>query len=567
MQKLLLLFSLFLFQSFGFIQSDSLIQPPVRKSSGGILTTSLQVLEYHLSTPLFSFNTRSYEHQIPGPTLRVRTGDVLKIQIQNKLGSEENSYACFIPNRFHSPNTTNLHVHGLHVSPEGMSDNMFRYAGPEETLNYEYHIPEDHMTGTFFYHPHYHGSTALQIGGGMAGALIIEDDPLSLDPNLAVMEEVIMVFQHFIFQPTIVEHMGEIMVHNHDNLIMVSSMSCSDMDMDFQTNETNLTWYLINGQWQPTLSMRPREFKRFRMINAGGSEILEIIIDSSECEMYVLAMDGAYLSSPWLRSRIVLFPGSRADVAVRCSNIGTFAMIAFPDPIYDSIIGAMSQRHNATLGFISVFGPPLYMNVPTLLPSLPKYLTDLRDEPTPPPEQQFVMQYNHIMTPEPPHIFSINGEQYMGPDHPGIIMPLNKLQQWTLRNSEMMVIHPFHIHTNHFQIYSYFIDSTQSNVDISDAVTLQIGMWRDTVPVFSTPKRSRQHFLDTLEMVIRFKPDRFTGTTLHHCHISSHSDMGMMQAVKIIESPPEGITTSSSPSRLNFLFSFFFLFGTLFILN
>lgn len=38
-----------------------------------------------------------------------------------------------------------------------------------------YTIPCDHAGGTFWYHPHHHGSTALQMGGGAMGALIIED--------------------------------------------------------------------------------------------------------------------------------------------------------------------------------------------------------------------------------------------------------------------------------------------------------------------------------------------------------------------------------------------------------
>jgi FtsP/CotA-like multicopper oxidase with cupredoxin domain len=76
---------------------------------------------------------------------------------------------------------TNLHVHGLHVSPKGNSDNVFVHVEEGETFRYEYEIPPDHPAGTFWYHPHLHGLVADQLFGGMAGAIVIElDDAVSL---------------------------------------------------------------------------------------------------------------------------------------------------------------------------------------------------------------------------------------------------------------------------------------------------------------------------------------------------------------------------------------------------
>ena len=73
------------------------------------------------------------------------------------------------------PNYTNIHLHGLHVSPEGDGDNIFRQCSPQQSLAYQYKIPLDHLSGTFWYHPHFHGSSSLQLASGMAGALIVED--------------------------------------------------------------------------------------------------------------------------------------------------------------------------------------------------------------------------------------------------------------------------------------------------------------------------------------------------------------------------------------------------------
>lgn len=61
----------------------------------------------------------------------------------------------------------------------------------------EYTIPCDHAGGTFWYHPHHHGSTSLQMGGGAMGALIIEDraDVHAIPDQIANMPEIVLTIQ------------------------------------------------------------------------------------------------------------------------------------------------------------------------------------------------------------------------------------------------------------------------------------------------------------------------------------------------------------------------------------
>jgi FtsP/CotA-like multicopper oxidase with cupredoxin domain len=87
----------------------------------------------------------TYNGSTPGPTLRVRPGDELTITLDNRLDTP-----------------TNLHTHGLHVSPEGDSDNVFVMVDPGQQHTYRYQIPPDHPSGTFWYHPHHHGQVAPQ---------------------------------------------------------------------------------------------------------------------------------------------------------------------------------------------------------------------------------------------------------------------------------------------------------------------------------------------------------------------------------------------------------------------
>ena len=107
-----------------------------------------------------------------GPTIAIRPGETVRVKLNNQLPPEPD---CKPPNinTPHCFNSTNLHSHGLWVSPTGNSDNVLITIRPNVTFEYEYNIPATHPAGTFWYHPHLHGSTALQVSSGMAGALIV----------------------------------------------------------------------------------------------------------------------------------------------------------------------------------------------------------------------------------------------------------------------------------------------------------------------------------------------------------------------------------------------------------
>ncbi|MDX2222678.1 MAG: multicopper oxidase domain-containing protein [Rhodospirillaceae bacterium] len=114
------------------------------------------------------------------PLIEARPGQTLRLKLVNDLPADDPS--CADPqqpvNDPHCYNTTNLHMHGFWVSPSGNSDNVLLSIGPGASFEYEYAIPADHPSGTYFYHTHHHGSTALQVSSGMAGAVIVRGDRL-----------------------------------------------------------------------------------------------------------------------------------------------------------------------------------------------------------------------------------------------------------------------------------------------------------------------------------------------------------------------------------------------------
>ncbi|BCH30579.1 L-ascorbate oxidase [Mesorhizobium sp. L-8-10] len=145
------------------------------------------------------------------PTIEAVPGDTVRVTLDNQLpsGPQPGDPGCTAPdtkpNTPHCFNGTNLHTHGLWVNPSGNGDNVLLSINPQTQFTYEYNIPSDHPAGTFWYHTHRHGSTALQVSSGMAGALIIRGsrfptptahgDIDTLIPTSAVPERVLVMQQ------------------------------------------------------------------------------------------------------------------------------------------------------------------------------------------------------------------------------------------------------------------------------------------------------------------------------------------------------------------------------------
>ena len=180
-----------------FTEGVPLVEPEVRRSVDGELRTTLRVQYAYKDVGGYRLFLRTYEGTIPGPTLRVRRGDVLRIRLVNDLPPNRDPMPAYT-NQPHHLNTTNLHLHGSHVSPSGIADNVMRSMLPGQSYDIEIAIPADHTAGTLWYHPHHHGSADIQIASGMAGAVIIEGDFDGV-PEIAAARERLMVLGEVVF--------------------------------------------------------------------------------------------------------------------------------------------------------------------------------------------------------------------------------------------------------------------------------------------------------------------------------------------------------------------------------
>lgn len=158
----------------GYAGGEDLAEPQVLASRGGVLELDLTAAPARVRVGGREASVQAFNGSLPGPTLRVHAGDTIRITMRNGLQAP-----------------TNLHVHGLHVSPQGNSDNPFVSIDPGGSFDYEFSLPGDHPPGTYWYHPHRHGHVADQVAAGLYGAIVVEDPdpvPVTRDRVLVVSD-------------------------------------------------------------------------------------------------------------------------------------------------------------------------------------------------------------------------------------------------------------------------------------------------------------------------------------------------------------------------------------------
>ncbi|MFE4698268.1 multicopper oxidase family protein [Streptomyces sp. NPDC056738] len=454
--------------------------------------------------------TRTYNGTIPGPTLRVHGGDVLRLTHIN--GLPPNTPHSGRHNVPHHANSFNLHTHGMHVRPSGHADNVLREfaprtaeeaaaGAPEPRYVTTVHVPADHPAGTYWYHPHLHGSTAEQILGGMAGVIVVEGDVDEI-PQIKAAADIV---------------------------VCVNELKFKDGEVPAFTSGGWMTGvpstFTVNGTVNPTLHLRPGEVQRWRLVAATAFTALRLQVTGvrGTLTMHQIAQDGVTFAGPVARDLLDLSMGNRADVLVRGGAPGRYELRdrAVPEPLMT----------------IEVAGEPVEppMALPVSLPPGRPFL-DERDITDPGADREIVFHTDAgAFTGAFPNAFRILGSHATPAAHPGgdltrdpayglfdpgytnHTLTLGTVERWTVRTDETVPAHshPFHLHTNQFLL-------THRNGERLDPP-----VWHDTIGLNGGTPGDRVTFL------VRYED--FTGHTIAHCHQLHHEDLGMMQAVQYVE--------------------------------
>jgi FtsP/CotA-like multicopper oxidase with cupredoxin domain len=478
-----------------------LVEPEVRRSVNGVLSTSLRCAYAYRDIGGKRLYLRSYEGRSPGPTLRMKPGETLKIRLTNDFPPNRDLVPQDL-SRPHQFNNTNFHFHGAHCSPSGIADNVMRSMVPGKAYDIEIALPADHTRGTYWYHPHHHGSADVQVASGMAGAIIVEGDFADV-PEIARARERVMLLTQVVF-----DAFG--MVEGFVTLFP----------------ETSTRFLAINGQRRPTIDMRPGEVQRWRLVGSQYQD--DMLLELDKHRLNVIAYDGIQLGTLQEMKQLLIAPGQRADVLVQAGSPGTYELNAIhsshlPLPVvaggpgtYEPNAMPFDQGHPSPTGPLArvvVAGEPLPMKLPAALPKPP--LETIRDSEITgrrtvvlstigdPPENDPGGQWQEFT-------FMVDCKTF-DPSRIDQRVRLGAVEEWTIRNKDLLDDHAFHIHTNPFQV---------TQVNGQPQADLQ---WRDTVVV---PRQG-------VSVVLRSRFLDYTGVFMMHCHMMNHEEMGMMQAVEV----------------------------------
>ena len=215
-----------------------------------------------------------YNGIVPGPTLRYRQGEQLRILLDNGLAQP-----------------TSIHWHGIRLpnAMDGVPHVTQPPVEPGETFEYAFDLPD---AGTYWYHSHLNGPE--QLARGLVGALIVEEPdayPVNRDIDWLLDDWRL----------------------NQEGVIVENFHDLHDVSHAGRIGNT----VTINGRLPHTMDVRPGERIRLRLMNAANGRIFGLTFD--DLPVHVIALDGQPVPPHEAEGgRVVIGPGMRADLVIDC---------------------------------------------------------------------------------------------------------------------------------------------------------------------------------------------------------------------------------------------------------
>lgn len=420
-------------------------------------------------------NAWAYGGGVPGPQIRARQGERLRVVLENLL-----------------PQATTVHWHGVRVpnAMDGVPHLTQPPVPPGGRFVYEFDLPD---AGTYWYHSHLH--SAEQLERGLYGTLVVEEAaPVPVDRELTwVLDD---------WQLLRDGRLNESFGHPHD---MAHAGRIG--------NVVN-----VNGVVAPEIALRAGERLRLRLLNAANARIFALQFDGHRPQ--VIALDGQPVAAHEpARGRVVLAPGMRCDLLLE----------AVGAPGQRFAVGDVFSARAAYDLLHLVYGPePLRaqpLSAPVSLPSNP--LAEPEVAAAQVHEIRFeggMMGGLHraLLDGRPTDMMSLlragkawalNG--VVANDHhlaPMLTLARGGSHVFRMRNDTRW-FHPIHLHGHAFRVLA------------RNGQPAPRREWQDTV--LMAPQE---------QVDIAFVADN-PGDWMLHCHVLEHQEGGMMGVVRVASSP------------------------------
>jgi FtsP/CotA-like multicopper oxidase with cupredoxin domain len=471
----------------GRAQTVPLPEPPQVRASRHVVSLTLHAVNEN-GRDAFAFDSASV-----APVIRASPGDVLKITYINDLPSKSSETCAVNP----CMNMTNLHFHGLAVSPDAPQDDVLgMMAMPGQVLHYSVKIPRDHPPGLFWYHTHPHGESHRQVLDGMSGAIVIEGMEHYVSELGRLRERVIVV-------------RGRSIEHDPNAAEVRRSVEIPAKGCGGEAEAVEEV-FTVNGVLRPRIEIAPQERQFWRIVNASPDRYLDLQLDGQTFE--IVALDGMPLAyhDPKAPTRttdhLLLAPAGRLEAIVTGPPSGshralrTLCVDTGPDgdPNPGMVLADLLQSSSDRSGSNAL---PNQMHATGDRP--PRYQA-LRVERLKKTAPDFTVTFT-----EDKNGFYINGRKFTLDASPMTSARVGTYQHWHIVN-ETAELHPFHIHQVHFLAYA------------ENGVPLSHPAWLDTVNV---PYRG------SVDVILDFTDPVIKGMSVFHCHLLNHEDKGMMAKI------------------------------------
>ncbi|WP_457600402.1 multicopper oxidase family protein [Hydrogenivirga sp.] len=442
--------------------------PPLAQltRNGNVVETTLSPMRAQATINGQTVTMMLYNGSYPAPTIRVKSGDFLRVNFTNNLPA--NADITGINVLGYDMSITNLHTHGWHVSPSGNADNIFLHFNPGDSLTFEYDLSKQWGGMMGFYHPHNHGTVGEQFWRGLAGgALIVEDDI----PDLQNYEEHIMILT---------------------DISVANGLPTEWTRMNYMRILGDTV--MVNGQVNPVLNIQPGQVQRWRILNASVFRYFRLSLQNHT--MYLVGVDDSLLDTPVPLNEIILAPAERVDILVKADQTpGTYELVSNP----------INGAGTVTLLTLEYSGAQTNDTIPTTINSAEaQWVASLRQMNTA-GLRQVSMTLNFVRGQG-----AIN-RQVFGQNTYILESPVGTYEVWTIINQTGMD-HPFHQHVDG----SVILDIQGGDPNYAQLYTTVNGL-KDTINVPA---------MGSVTMLVPVTD--YTGDTVFHCHILGHEDIGMM---------------------------------------
>lgn len=438
--------------------------------------------------------TFTYNGQLPGPELRVREGEALRVVVDNRL-----------------PEPTTIHWHGIPVpnAMDGVPDVTQSAIAPGTQFTYEFVVP---VAGTYFYHTH----VGLQLDRGLYGALIVEprQETLSYD------REVTLVLDDWLdgIAGTPEDALRQLVGAGHDSHGMghgtlpmtpgmntmpgmgtISGMGTMPGMPGWSPPEVtpDLVYplYLINGRSVDApfeFAGKRGELLRLRLINAASATIFRVALVGHRLRL--VQVDGQPIE-PLEGDALRIGMGERYDVLVQLDNPGVWPLVAWAEGTNATALAVL--RYEGSGGSLSPITTRPAELAGELLHGLRVRSANTGSAPFTPDLELPVILSGGMGQ----YVWTIDGQAY--PNAEPIHVKLGQRVRFRLQNMTMMP-HPMHLHGHFFRVGQ----SPQ-------------GALRDTV------------LIDPMqEVMIDWEADN-PGQWAFHCHHLYHQETGMMRIIEV----------------------------------